>query len=385
MQSFPYGRAVVALAALPALLLAGSYLLAAETGRSDIDWTRAQQLFDRLQRGEALTPEERAYLDQAREARRQGSGANPLAVPEPRASTGLVPLDEMGADARYKGEEGGLYGGGRNEPPDAHRRAALAELAKVVPLDAAGKPSPEGKVVLISMGMSNTTQEFSRFKALADADPAKSPKLVIVDGAQGGKDAATWSDDAARPDTWRILEERLTRAGVTPLQVQVAWVKHARIAPARYGEYPAHAQELKQHIAASLAIARRRFPNLRVAYLSSRIYAGYARTPLNPEPYAYESAFAVRALILDQIRGDAALNYDASRGEVRAPLLLWGPYLWADGVKPRKSDGLTWVREDLAADGTHPSPTGGQPKVARLLLQFFKTNPLARGWFLGKE
>ena len=44
-----------------------------------------------------------------------------------------------------------------------------------------------------------------------------------------------------------------------------------------------------------------RFPNLQLAYVSSRSYAGYATTELNPEPYAYESAFAVRWLIQDQI------------------------------------------------------------------------------------
>jgi hypothetical protein len=31
-----------------------------------------------------------------------------------------------------------------------------------------------------------------------------------------------------------------------------------------------------------------RFPNLKVTYLSSRICAGYAATPLNPEPHAFE-------------------------------------------------------------------------------------------------
>jgi hypothetical protein len=50
----------------------------------------------------------------------------------------------------------------------------------------------------------------------------------------------------------------------------------------------------------------------------------------------------VRWLIQDQIEGDAALNYDASRGPVKAPLLMWGHYLWADGTTPRQSDGLVW-------------------------------------------
>ena len=311
---------------------------------------------------------------------RAGRGSVPKAPPA-TDRTGLVPLDQMAAKDTYKGEDGGLYGGGKNVPPPGHRGAAQRELAKLAPLDADGKAAPDGKVVLISIGMSNTTQEFSRFKELADRDAAKWSKLVIVDGAQGGQDAQRWS--GPQMPAWARLQQRLRQAGVTARQVQVAWVKHARMGPGRFGEYPKHAEELMGHVRRSLQLARKKFPNLRVAYLSSRIYAGYATTPLNPEPYAYESALAVRRLILDQIKGDAALNCDAAKGEVNAPLLLWGPYLWADGLTPRKSDGMVWKREDLAGDGTHPSRASGREKVGRLLLNFCKADANAKGWFRG--
>src|SRR5262245_16686382 len=81
-----------------------------------------------------------------------------------KASTGLKPLTEMTANDKYKGEDGGLYGGGKNEPPEAHRAAAAKETAKITPLDAKGKPAPDGKVVLVSISMSNATQVFSVFK-----------------------------------------------------------------------------------------------------------------------------------------------------------------------------------------------------------------------------
>jgi len=153
--------------------------------------------------------------------------------------------------------------------------------------------------------------------------------------------------------------------------------------PAGWGKFPAHARKLADGMAVILNMAKERYPNLRVAYLSSRIYAGYATTPLNPEPYAYESAFSVRWLIEEQIKGEPNLNYDAQKGQVKSPLLLWGPYLWADGVEPRKADGLVWKRQDLAGDGTHPSKSGRR-KVAEMLLKFFKTDPNAHGWFLKK-
>jgi hypothetical protein len=81
------------------------------------------------------------------------------------------------------------------------------------------------------------------------------------------------------------------------------------------------------------------------------------------------------------MKGDAALNWDSSKGEVKAPVVLWGPYLWADGTTPRK-DGLIWNRDDLRDnDGTHPSPSG-QMKVAELLVNFFHSDPNVKSWYL---
>lgn len=77
--------------------------------------------------------------------------------------------------------------------------------------------------------------------------------------------------------------------------------------------------------------------------------------------------------------GDAMVQIDPALAYDKAPVLLWGPYLWTDGTKGR-SDGITWQQSDTAADGTHPSQTG-QQKVARLLLDFFTTDASAKPWF----
>ena len=50
----------------------------------------------------------------------------------------------------------------------------------------------------------------------------------------------------------------------------------------------------------------------------------------------------------------------------------------------RRLDSLVWLRDDFAKDGTHPSESG-QAKVAQLLLDFFKTDPTARPWFVGTK
>src|SRR5262249_10490643 len=157
---------------------------------------------------------------------------------------------------------------------------------QIRPLDAEGRPSPQGKVVLISIGMSNTTQEFRAFMRLAARDPDTSPSVVLVDGAQGGMEASAWANPekvtrAGRPDPWSVRDCGLQQAEVTAEQVQAAWVKQARANPAALGEFPGHAQALKDDLAVIVRRLKVHFPNLRLAYLSSRIYAGYAATPLN--------------------------------------------------------------------------------------------------------
>jgi len=367
-------------------------LLGVGLAQEAIDFARARELMRKQQQGQKLTDEEAQYLQRARAARQAQRnaerGQRPGQPPsEAKASTGLVPLCDMGKDDKYKNEDGGLYGQGQNEPPAAHAEAARRALALIQPLDAEGKPSPDGKIVLMSIGMSNTSQEFGAFCELAQKDPLRSPRVVVVNSAFGGMDAPAWalSRRSQWGTTWEGAERQLQRAGVTPRQVQAIWLKQALMGPARSGEFPAHARKLADDIATILTMAKERYPNLQVAYLSSRIYAGYASTPLNPEPYAYESAFSVRWLTQEQIKGDPKLNCDPAKGAVKSPLLLWGPYLWADGTQGRKADSLVWNREDLAGDGTHPTNASGTKKVAELLLKFFQTHPLARTWYLAES
>lgn len=294
-----------------------------------------------------------------------------------QTSVGLFPLTDLGPDL-YRGYPGGLYPDGLNERPPAHERAGLNLTAQVQPLDVDGHSDPiGGKIVLVSIGMSNATQEFAPFKQLADRDPDRNPQLVIVDGAQGGQTASIIMNPNA--PFWQVVDQRLAQAGVTPNQVQAAWVKEADAQP-REG-WPAYPLKLQTELTAIMQILKARFPNILLAYQSSRTYGGYASTPLNPEPYAYASGFAFKWLIESQIQGDPSLNYDPDQGEVRSPWLAWGPYLWADGLVPR-GDGLIWLCQDFrAGDGTHPS-LSGQRKVANMLLDFFKNDSTTSPWFL---
>lgn len=348
-----------------------------------IDQKKLRELHGRVKNGAQLTPEEQAYYDRGKAQRQRRGRASEPATAAPAvkssSSTGLVPLSDMGASDRYKEQDGGLYGGGSNSPPEAHLKAAMELAAKIRPLDRDGKPSADGKIVLLTHGMSNTTMESQRFIELANADARKNPAVLLIDGAQGGIDSRKWVEDKhTRRDTspWDTLDKRVKAAGATAEQVQVLWMKHAVARPAPFGEFPKHALQLKNDTAEILRLLKQRFPNLKLAYLSSRSYGGYAGTELNPEPFAYESAFAVRWLIQDQIKGDAQLSF----GDGKAPLVLWGPYLWADGEKGRKAGDFAYKREDFREDGTHPTDSGRQ-KIAEQLVKFFTTDQTAVGWF----
>jgi len=271
---------------------------------------------------------------------------------------------------------GGLYPDGRNQPPTEHTTAGLAAAARIEPLDANGSPDPsDGKIVMISIGMSNTGSEFRRFIRFVDQDPEVNTKLLLIDGALGGQTAERWIDPQAR--TWQELDQRLEHARVSNLQVQVAWIKQTLT---QGGDFPNKAQELQSDLELIATNLKQRFPNLQIAFFSSRTRSYTYWRGLSPEPLAYETGFSVKWMIEKQINGDPELNFDPLQGEVKVPFLAWGPYLWADGTNPR-SDGLVWNPEDLTRDCTHPSESG-RDKVANQLLEFFKTTPFAQSWFL---
>jgi hypothetical protein len=292
------------------------------------------------------------------------SGSSNTAADCSRTSVPFTPLTDLKA-GRYQGFQGGLYPGGKNAPSKAYLKKGLAYAKLVKPRNAAGKADGHGKVVLLSVGMSNTTQEFSEFVSEA-AGARTDSHLVIVDGAQGGQDAEIVKDPTAR--YWQVLDRRLTAAGVTGAQVQAVWLKEAIARPTE--TFPADAKRLQADLHAIVRLMASRFPNLRLVYVSSRTYGGYATTALNPEPYAYQSGFAVRWLVQERIAGTL-------HGR---PWVGWGPYLWTNGTTGR-GDGLVWTCADVRpSDGTHPSPSG-QHKVAQLLLKFFSANATSKAWF----
>ncbi|MEO6683878.1 MAG: hypothetical protein ABIN48_13730, partial [Ginsengibacter sp.] len=268
------------------------------------------------------------------------------------------------------------YPGGSNKRPIAHQSAGLAIAQAIKPLNSSGiVDEATGKIVWISIGMSNTTQETQTFLSLIQGYANKNPKLHLIDGAQGGQDINSINHSTAA--YWNTVSNRLASANATAAQVQVIWFKQAEAQPTdtAFATYP---DALKAKYKSVMQILKTKFPNLKLVYLSSRVYVGYANSKLNPEPFSWYTGWTVKRLIEDQINGDPSLTFSGNNPS--SAWLSWGPYLWANGTTPR-SDGLIWTPSDFQSDGTHPGTTGRQ-KVAEMLLQFFTTDETTKPWFL---
>jgi hypothetical protein len=348
--------------------------------------------------------------------------------PENRNSPKLfsaTPLMDLGTQT-YKGFEGGLYPNGSDTIPAAQATAGAQIASTIQPLDTNGNPDPNGMVVFTSIGMSNASLEFGRFEVTAQADPeVNKTTLAIVNGALAGITACYWVVPTGPPPCSlhtenpydQVLENVLTPAGLTEQQVQVVWIKQANGGPGATGcgadghmpcnslcvatkvgcentTQTTEAVRYEQQLGEIIRAAKVRWPNLKLAFVSSRIYAGYATADINPEPYAYEYGFSTKWLIQAQITQMQSGTVDPIAGDLdyndnTAPWVAWGPYLWADGPIPR-SDGLIWCdgqkrapcsgEVDFQSDGTHPSDDGSA-KVATMLLNFFLNSPYTQAWF----
>jgi len=294
-----------------------------------------------------------------------------------------TPLTDLGPGF-YQGLQGGLYEGGSNVVPVDHHAAGLVAAALVTPVN--------GKIVLLSIGMSNTTLEFcaadinpctpESFISQMAATPGVNPAVVAVNGAQGGNGIEDWT---AGNQVYKTVAGRLKKVGLTTSQVRVAWVKQALETSMTCTSLPTPGNDSDLFAMKLAALIRRlkvEYPNLVQVFVSSRIFA-YTTRCERGEPLNYETSFAVRRVIQSQIDQTRGGPVDPTLGDLRyapgpAAWTAWGPYLWADGSTPR-SDGLTWLPEDFGADGVHPLPPGVF-KVGSRLLDFFLTSEYT-SWF----
>jgi len=335
-----------------------------------------------------------------------------------------------GSCLAYKSFQGGLYENCSDAVPPDHDSDGKTIVPQVQPLDADGNPSAHGKIVLASIGMSAAFDEFAGFVLAAQASSAVSnTSLIMVNGAESNQDACFWFPAfgpptcyPTNPNNYDRVDGILAKYNLTPLQVQAVWLKNAngRIDPGAAGcsvgpcvplcdetlagctnsPETTDALNYEQELGNIIRAAKTRWPNLKFIFITSRLYGGYAPAGAgSPEPFAYESGYAVKWVIqaqidqmagkgVDPIAGDLSYNVDAMNTSV-APWIGWGPYFWAAGPIPR-SDGLVWCdgslspgppcngEVDFEPDGEHPSSV---TKQVKMLMSFFLNSPYTLPWF----
>ena len=183
-----------------------------------------------------------------------------------RTSTGTIsigntpffatPLVDFGPGQLYLGRFSGNLYTGSNSPPPVQDSSGLVAAAEVQPLDGNGNPTPSGKIVLISLGMSEASDDwcdgqtactnFSFMGQAAASDKVNHSTLVILNGAQASQNAETWTCASGNcpPGSLgsnnydRVLDTVLTPAGLTEAQVQVVWIQEANTEAVHYPHLP---------------------------------------------------------------------------------------------------------------------------------------------------
>ncbi len=288
----------------------------------------------------------------------------------------LIPINELGTDT-YKGHTGGLYPNGSNEMPPAFYADAI-EMAKAIqPLGADGNPVANGKIGLLTIGAS-TVAMFSRGIEMGLAkQTGLNEELVFINGGVGGQDISDIRSPGA--NYWKVVNERLASAGLSNEQVQVIWFQEDNLRD-RGNEFPGRGERLADEFIYMVQFMKNRYPNLKLLYLTARHTTAFLPADArgkHKEPMAYINGWACKWMIEKQIEGDKTLTYKGS--DAQAPLILWGPYWWTQGSKPRQ-DGYTWT-PDMVVDGVHPTEEGRR-RVGQELVDFWRTDEVSKIWFL---
>jgi hypothetical protein len=299
-----------------------------------------------------------------------------------------TPISDLGTGTYLKQFEGGLYENGTNAVPLDHDTLVRVAAAQIIPRNSNGVAFSRGKIVFASLGVSYTKAiwcgQFTPCisNSFMDIAPSTNPALVYVDGSTSSPLEA-WLPVSS--PNWQTVIDHVKAAGASANQVQVVWMSYAdsvALYPApSLPDRAADAYATERNLGIAIRNARVWFPQLKVIFLTSVYYQTH-RCTTTYEPYAYESGFSYKWLIQAQVNQERTGIVDSIAGDLSlgvAPKLVWGSYMWADGIAPRL-DGFTWNSEDvLAQSPCHPSPSG-VTKTADLLLNFMRATPYGSGW-----
>lgn len=268
-----------------------------------------------------------------------------------------------------------LYPDSSNKMPAAHRAKGEAIAAAIKPLNKQGNVDlANGKILAVAEGMSNMRDEMEAFAALLAKKAAElNPKFQLISLAEGGCDLECWIDKgvgAVDPQVqiliWKQTSNRPQTADGSPRQPSSNFPnKDSK-------RFPAHALTTKTLLKQRLLDLKKKYPNLKQVYFTSRSYGGWTCAPSADdyrEPVAFEEGFSFKWLLEDQILGkDPQLAFEG--GNAPAAWLAWGPYIWNPA----------WKQDMFRTDGAHPCSKGTEA-IAQMWYDSLSTYTTSKTWF----
>lgn len=259
------------------------------------------------------------------------------------AGTEYVPLPDLGTGT-YQEQQGGLYPGGSNNPPQGYVSLEVQSAYDALENDS--------HIVMLCLGMSNMRHACDAF--IAKLDTAVSPSVKVVNGAQSGRAQQAW-DGSPNDDVWANATKKLVQNGETAESVDIALYFNTWSYP-NEPEFITHAEMVRSSLEATMENIAVVYPNTRLIYVTSREYAGYVETNLAPDPWSYWDGFSFKWLVENRING-----------EIGGPPILWQAYQY-DPSWPQ-----TYF---IDGDGVHLTESG-LDAASDLWMTFFLGEP----WF----
>ena len=290
--------------------------------------------------------------------------------------TAIIPLNDLGKGT-FNGYRGGLYPHGINNVPAGDYATDLSKLCKnIVPIDTFGNPSNKGKITFISLGGSTGGHLMRQLKVQTDGNPLTDPSLLLLNCDNGKRTASLNSQLNPNDPYWDHVAQILNGGAHSSFrQVQIVYVEADD--STKYNiSFPARSLLVKADLQACFRVYKKKFPNLKVVYISARTRTFGNQIPYNREPSPYYFGWGVKWAIEDQINGVPGTEYKGPRAV--SPMIAWGFYQWADSL-PRKTDDFYW-RQSETKDGLHATDIG-EDTLATRFQNFLLTDRYAQNWY----
>lgn len=297
-----------------------------------------------------------------------------------KKSIDRMSVSQLGT-ATYRGLVGGLYPDGENLRPFNHTQnlEEVAILIKGRRVD--GRvDNTDGSVVMLGIGNGSAGSSFAEFARIAKADTVLSSRVHFINGCrvEVSLDALQSSSSAY----WAEIGIALESESKSGSQVQVVWLQAEDLQNSDTA-FPTSAVALAEKLRAVCETMRNVFPNLRIVYLSSRPYAGYADhaalevRPGLRSPRDNSYGWAVKFLVENQLKRIPGYTFGTESDPI--PGLTWCTDDWADGDL-ENSVGLKWECSDFDESGIELSPSGAV-KTGSRIYQFVSKDVISQPWF----